>query len=94
MLSLTSKYQHDKLEFIKNPVIAEFLGISKDTSYLESDLEQFIIDNLQKFIMELGKGYAFVGRQQHIKTEEELRAEIETQKTLFYLQQQEKGSEK
>lgn len=58
MLSLTSKYQQDKLEFIKNPVIAEFLGISKDTSYLESDLEQFIIDNLQKFIMELGKGYA------------------------------------
>lgn len=71
MLSLTSKYQQDKLEFIKNPVIAEFLGLSKDTSYLESDLEQFIIDNLQKFIMELGKGYAFVGRQQHIQTEKE-----------------------
>jgi predicted nuclease of restriction endonuclease-like (RecB) superfamily len=71
MLSLTSKYQQDKLEFIKNPVIAEFLGISQNTSYLESDLEQFIIANLQQFIMELGKGYAFVGRQQHIKTEKE-----------------------
>lgn len=59
------------MELIKNPVIAEFLGISRDTSYLESDLEQFIINNLQKFIMELGKGYAFVGRQQHIKTEKE-----------------------
>lgn len=71
MMALTSKYQQDKLEFIKNPVIAEFLGISEDTSYRESDLEQFIIDNLQKFIMELGKGYAFIGRQQHIRTEKD-----------------------
>ncbi|MGI6578771.1 MAG: PDDEXK nuclease domain-containing protein [Saccharofermentanales bacterium] len=71
MQTLTSKYQQDKLEFIKNPVIAEFLGVSRDISYLESDLEQFIIDNLQKFIMELGKGYAFVGRQQHVQTEKE-----------------------
>ena len=61
----------EKREFIKNPVIAEFLGIKEDTSYLESDLEQSIIDNLQKFLMELGKGYAFVARQQHIHTEKE-----------------------
>lgn len=70
MKELTSLYQ-DKLEFIKNPVIAEFLGMQEDTSYLESDLEQCIIDNLQKFIMELGKGYAFVARQQRIHTEKE-----------------------
>ena len=70
MKELTSKYQ-TKLEFIKNPVIAEFLGMRDDTSYLESDLEQCIIDNLQKFLMELGKGYAFVARQQHIHTEKE-----------------------
>lgn len=70
MKELTSKYQN-KLEFIKNPVIAEFLGMQEDTSYLESDLEQCIIDNLQKFLMELGKGYAFVARQQHIHTEKE-----------------------
>ncbi len=70
MQTLTSSYQ-DKLEFIKNPVIAEFLGMQEDTSYLESDLEQSIIDNLQKFLMELGKGYAFVARQQHIHTEKE-----------------------
>ena len=70
MKELTSPYQ-DKLEFIKNPVIAEFLGMQEDTSYLESDLEQCIIDNLQKFLMELGKGYAFVARQQHIHTEKE-----------------------
>ena len=70
MQMLTSSYQ-DKLEFIKNPVIAEFLGMHEDTSYLESDLEQSIIDNLQKFLMEMGKGYAFVARQQHIHTEKQ-----------------------
>lgn len=70
MKQLTSQYQN-KLEFIKNPVIAEFLGMQENTSLYESDLEQCIIDNLQKFIMELGKGYAFVARQQHIHTEKE-----------------------
>ena len=70
MKMLTSSYQN-KLEFIKNPVIAEFLGMQEDTSYLESDLEQSIISNLQKFLMEMGKGYAFVARQQHIHTEKE-----------------------
>ena len=70
MKELTSPYQ-DKLEFIKNPVIAEFLGMQENTSYYESDLEQSIISNLQKFLMELGKGYAFVARQQHIHTEKE-----------------------
>lgn len=70
MKKLTLPYQ-DKLEYIKNPVIAEFLGMQEDTSYHESDLEQCIIDNLQKFLMELGKGYAFVARQQHIHTDKE-----------------------
>ncbi len=70
MNKLTSPYQN-KLEFIKNPVIAEFLGMQQNTAYYESDLEQFIIDSLQSFIMELGKGYAFVARQQHIHTDKE-----------------------
>ena len=70
MKELTSEYQ-SKLEFIKNPVIAEFLGMKEDTSFLEADLEQCIIGNLQKVLMELGKGYAFVARQQHIHTEKE-----------------------
>lgn len=61
----------DKLEFIKNPVIAEFLGFSSNTSFTESELEKSIITNLQKFLMELGKGYAFVARQQHIHTEKQ-----------------------
>ncbi|MBQ8949869.1 MAG: DUF1016 family protein [Eubacterium sp.] len=70
MKELTTPLQ-DKLEFIKNPVVAEFLGMQADTSFYESDLEQCIINNLQKFLMELGKGYAFVARQQHIHTDKE-----------------------
>ncbi len=63
---LTAEYQNDKLEFIKNPVVAEFLGLSSNTDLAESDLETSILSNLQKFLTELGKGYAFVARQQHI----------------------------
>lgn len=72
MKTLTGGYNDDKLEFIKNPVVAEFLGMSTDVSYTESELEKNIISNLQKFLMELGKGYAFVARQQHIHTEKRL----------------------
>ena len=68
MKSLTTGYNDDKLEFIKNPVVAEFLGMSTDGSFTESELEKNIISNLQKFLMELGKGYAFVAIQQHIHT--------------------------
>ena len=71
MKELTSPYQNDKLEFIKNPVIAEFLGLALNTDFTESDLEKSILSNLQKFLMELGKGYAFVARQQHIRTEKQ-----------------------
>jgi len=71
MKTLTNGYNDDKLEFIKNPVVAEFLGMSTDSSFTESELEKNIISNLQKFLMELGKGYAFVARQQHIHTEKQ-----------------------
>ena len=70
MLELTAPLQNpDPREFIKNPVIGEFLGFTADSSYRESDLEQAIIDNLEKFMLEMGKGFAFVARQQHIHTE-------------------------
>ena len=59
------------MEFIKNPVVAEFLGFSQNTDFTESDLEKSILSNLQKFLMEIGKGYAFVARQQHIHTEKQ-----------------------
>ena len=71
MQELTAEYQQDKLEFIKNPVVAEFLGLASNTDFTESDLEKSILSNLQKFLMELGKGYAFVARQQHIHTEKQ-----------------------
>ncbi len=71
MLDKTFDFQNDKLEFIKNPVVAEFLGLAPNSDYAETDLETSIISNIQKFLMEMGKGYAFVARQQHIKTEKE-----------------------
>lgn len=69
MKSITAPMQNDKSEFIKNPVVAEFLGLTPNTDFSESQLEGCIISHLQKFIMELGKGYAFVARQQHIHTD-------------------------
>ncbi|MBD5181142.1 MAG: DUF1016 domain-containing protein [Bacteroidales bacterium] len=56
-------------EFIKSPVVTEFLGLSKDKSYTERTLESALLDHLQEFLLELGKGYAFVERQQHIVTD-------------------------
>ena len=47
----------ERLEFIKNPVIAEFLGFKEDASFTESDLESRILDNIREFLMEMGKGY-------------------------------------
>ena len=69
MHELTADMQHDKLEFIKNPVVAEFLGLAPNSDFTETELESSIISHLQKFIMEMGKGFAFVGRQQHIRTD-------------------------
>ena len=66
----TKAYQQDKLEYIKSPVVLEFLGLPEDTFLAESKLETAIINNLEKFLMEMGKGYALVARQQHIRTEE------------------------
>ena len=56
-------------EFIKNPVVLEFLDLPANMSYTESQLEKALTDDIQKFMMELGKGFAFVERQQHIRTE-------------------------
>lgn len=69
MHKLTADMQHDKLEFIKNPVVAEFLGLQPNTDFTETELESSIISHLQKFIMEMGKGFAFVARQQHVRTD-------------------------
>ena len=72
MLQITATLQtNDANEFIKNPVVGEFLGFTADSSFLEAELEQSIIDNLEKFLLELGKGFAFIARQQHIHTEKQ-----------------------
>ncbi len=53
-------------DVFKDPLVMEFLGLPESPKLLESDLEQALIDNLQAFLMELGKGFAFVARQQRI----------------------------
>ncbi len=58
-------------DIVKDPYILEFLGLREDSSYSESDLEQHIIDELQNFLMELGKGYTFVGRQVRLTFDEQ-----------------------
>lgn len=68
MRELTQPLQQSKDEIVKNPVVAEFLGL-ENTDYSESELEQAIINHLQKFIMEMGRGFAFMGRQQLIRTD-------------------------
>ena len=50
-------------DLVKDPYILEFLGISEDYKYSEKELEKKIIDNLQKFLLELGRGFTFVSRQ-------------------------------
>ncbi len=57
------------LEFVKDPFVLEFMGVTPNISQLESDLETAIINNLQKFLLEMGKGFSFVGRQMRICTE-------------------------
>lgn len=53
-------------DVVKNPYILEFLGIPEDYRYSEKELEQKIIDNMQNFLLELGKGFSFIGRQYRI----------------------------
>jgi predicted nuclease of restriction endonuclease-like (RecB) superfamily len=54
---------------LKDPLLLDYYGLKENTKYNESDVEQLIIDNLQKFLLELGRGFSFVARQQRITTE-------------------------
>ena len=56
-------------DFIRDPVVLEFLGLPNAGSVLETDLEQALINQLQGFLLELGKGFAFIARQQRISTD-------------------------
>lgn len=65
--STTAKATH--LDFIKDPYVLEFLQLPESGQLKETDLEQAIIAELQKFLLELGKGFSFVARQMRISTE-------------------------
>lgn len=65
--SQTNKSAH--LDFIKDPYVLEFLQLPESGQLKESQLEQAIMDELQKFLLELGKGFSFVARQMRISTE-------------------------
>ena len=53
-------------DFIKDPYVLEFIGVKQDTSVYEKDIETALINELQKFLLELGRGFSFVARQKHI----------------------------
>lgn len=57
-------------DIVKDPYVLEFLGLPEQASYSESELEQELINKLESFLLELGKGYAFVGRQVRITFDE------------------------
>ena len=61
--------ENKTLEFVKDPFVLEFMGVKQNDGHLESDIEKAIISNFQKFLLEMGKGSSFVGRQMRICTE-------------------------
>ncbi len=71
MQQKTTNCKNGKFELLKSPIVAEFLGFKNENTYLESDLESAILSHIRDFLMEMGKGFAFVARQQHIMTETE-----------------------
>lgn len=71
MKEKTRHYPSSQFEMIKSPIVAEFLGYRPEDSFLESDLEAALLSHIRDFLMELGRGFAFVARQQHIITDTE-----------------------
>ena len=63
------KQPADAKEIIKDPMLLEFLGLKRESSYYEKDLESAIITHLQDFLLELGNGFSFVSRQKRIHIE-------------------------
>jgi len=72
---LIKKEAEDKKEemqpahIIKDPYVLEFLDLKANTDFYERELEQALIDKLQEFLLELGKGFSFVSRQYRISSE-------------------------
>ncbi|MDO9402385.1 MAG: PDDEXK nuclease domain-containing protein [Polaromonas sp.] len=65
-LALRGHEIHQPADVFKDPVVMEFLGLPESPQLVETQLEQALIDNLQHFLLELGKGFAFVSRQERI----------------------------
>lgn len=66
---ITVEAAPDPRDFIRDPYVLEFLGVQPDAGLYEQDVEQGLIDRLQQFLMELGKGFAFVARQKRLQVE-------------------------
>jgi predicted nuclease of restriction endonuclease-like (RecB) superfamily len=68
LLRLATKGQEVQrpVDVFKDPVVMEFLGLPESSRLVETDLEQALINNLQAFLLELGKGFAFVARQERL----------------------------
>lgn len=58
-------------DLVKDPFVLEFLDIKENTNYLESDLEKNILEHLKEFLLELGKGFSYVGNQVRLTLQEE-----------------------
>ncbi len=68
-MARNEKQPSDAKEIIKDPMFLEFLGLKREASYYERDLESAIITHLQDFLLELGNGFSFVARQKRIHIE-------------------------
>jgi predicted nuclease of restriction endonuclease-like (RecB) superfamily len=67
----TQTLKYTAKEFIKDPYVLEFLNLSQNDRLYENDLEQALINEIQKFLLELGRGFAFVARQKRITVEDD-----------------------
>lgn len=68
---IAAQTPNDPRDFIRDPYVLEFLGAQPGASLYEKDLEQGLLNQLQQFLLELGKGFAFVARQKHLSVEGE-----------------------
>lgn len=69
MKQLTAPLQEDARNFMKDPVVAEFLQLPSNVDFTENELEKSIIKHLRAFLLELGRGFAFMYEQYHVKTD-------------------------
>ena len=72
ILELSKKGQvlKSSKDLVKDPFVLEFLDIKENTEYLESDLEKNILEHIKEFLLELGKGFSYVGNQVRLTIEE------------------------